>query len=145
MSKKNEIKTDMKAFVILLFLIFGITIFMFVLKPANPLPDKSDYLTLEEEQLALAQGKTLIKVFYKTYCPYCKQESAELEKLQQGNSNVIIEWFNVGETFDRRVSQELGKYDFDGVPFLVFMKGNKQRTKVGYSSLQELEEVISQL
>ncbi|GKU23235.1 TlpA family protein disulfide reductase [Clostridium folliculivorans] len=122
--------------------------------------------TLDGKEISLSdfKGKKIFLNFWATWCPPCRQEMPELEKLYQEtkDSDIVILTINLGEDaktvesfmdknkYNFNVALDLDqdvaiKYSIVSIPTSIFIdsEGNLVSKKIGPMTLEEMKDFVT--
>ncbi len=127
-------------------LIMVIILALIMLAPHPILPERSSYLTEDQELQELRQGKVVLYFFYDRRSSLCEIQGEIIKELEESMEGLIVEWMNMDEyTGDRRVTKLADQYQVEATPVIVVRDLHHETKMVGDSTKTQILVEINKL
>jgi hypothetical protein len=138
-------QTDPK-FIVGFGLLIVILLAAIMLAPHPILPERSTYLTEEQELQELRDGRIVLLFFYNRDSALSEIQGEIIIELEEGLDFLVVEWINMDEYLgDLRVTKVVDKYKIEATPSIVIMSLHHEKTILGGVKKTELLVEINKL
>lgn len=123
--------------------VIGILVAIIIIWPYGSVPERSRYLSADQEQETLNQGKVILMFFYQPQSKLSEQQAQLVLDLDRTYEWLVVEWFNTKEELgDKRVMDEMRDRNITAIPYFVVKNKNQETSHLGILQRIELEDMV---